>query len=199
VDLHALTDSVLGVQDHIVEKHTVSAQAGADLAFPALSSGSDSALAKDVFDKLRVKVPSIKKVKTAKHPNMQTRDQKVQFMWEMFCARQFLLSCVQNIFSGAPGLTDEVNMQASKCLNDTCRALLVKLAAATSLASASVALLMPVFSFPSLAPGSVGTIVMFQFMKWKTTGKASELGSCPLTWPSHHRLSDTICEGGMFG
>ena len=38
-------------------------------------------------------------------------------------------------------------------------------------------------SFSHFFPhGLVGTIVEFQCVKWKTTGKASELGRCTLGW-----------------
>ena len=66
---------------------------------------------------------------------------------------------------------------SSKCLNDTCRALLVKLTAAISLSSAIVALLLPVSSFPSLAPGSVGTIVMFQSINGRLLGNLLNLAA----------------------
>ena len=145
-------------------------------------------------------------VVTAKNPSMdstehaRTQDNMVQLMLERLWARQFLFSFVMCIFSEAPESPGVVSRSSSKCLNDTCRAVLVKLEAAISLVSANAAQLLPVFSFPSVAPGSVGTIVEFQCVKWKTTGKSSELGSCTLSWlASHLRLSETICERGTLG
>ena len=94
---------------------------------------------------VRVKNPSIKRI--AKSPrdedtflaSDQNKAAKVQLMGDRFLARQLLYCLKENNLSGTLDTPVVIHISSSKCLNDTNRAFLLKLEAATLLASVHLA------------------------------------------------------------